>query len=72
MQSTARANVVAAAQAALAHDIHAMVTLPMNKEATQLTDPHFVGHTELIGGVCGADDVARVAALTGLDVARVG
>jgi len=53
----ARANVVAAAKAALAGEIAAMVTLPMNKEATQLTDPSFVGHTELIGAVCGADDV---------------
>ena len=25
----------------------------MNKEATQLSDPGFVGHTELIGGLCG-------------------
>ena len=34
-----------------------MVTLPMNKEATQLSDPAFVGHTELIGNVCGVADV---------------
>ena len=53
----ARANVVAAAQAALRGEIAAMVTLPMNKEATQLTDPSFVGHTELIGAVCGSEDV---------------
>lgn len=53
----ARANVVAATKAALAHEIAAIVTLPMNKEATQMTDPAFVGHTELIGGVCGAEDV---------------
>lgn len=53
----AREYVVAAAKAALAGDIAAMVTLPMNKEATQLTDPTFVGHTELIGEVCGVQDV---------------
>jgi 4-hydroxythreonine-4-phosphate dehydrogenase len=53
----AREYVISAAKAALAGDIAAMVTLPMNKEATQLTDPKFVGHTELIGGVCGVDDV---------------
>src|ERR1035441_4240194 len=35
----AREYVVAAAKAALAGEIAAMVTLPMNKEATQLTDP---------------------------------
>ncbi len=53
----ARAYVVAAARAALQGAIAAMVTLPMNKEATQLSDPAFVGHTELIGQVCGVQDV---------------
>jgi 4-phospho-D-threonate 3-dehydrogenase / 4-phospho-D-erythronate 3-dehydrogenase len=53
----ARQYVVSAAQAALAREIAAMVTLPMNKEATQMTDPQFVGHTELIGSVCNVDDV---------------
>ena len=53
----AREYVVAAARAALAGEIAAMVTLPMNKEATQLSDPHFTGHTELIGEVCGVKDV---------------
>ena len=55
--AAARSYVVAAAEAALAGEIAAMVTLPMNKEATQLSDPGFVGHTELIGAVCGASDV---------------
>ena len=55
--SAARAYIVAAAEAALAGEIAAMVTLPVNKEATQLTDPAFVGHTELIGAVCGVEDV---------------
>ncbi len=53
----AREYVVAAARAALAGQIAAIVTLPMNKEATQLSDPHFTGHTELIGEVCSASDV---------------
>jgi 4-hydroxythreonine-4-phosphate dehydrogenase len=53
----AREYVVAATRAALAGEIAAVVTLPMNKEATQLTDPEFVGHTELIGGICGVRDV---------------
>jgi hypothetical protein len=34
-------------------DVAAIVTLPMNKEATQLTDPGFVGHTELIADLLG-------------------
>ncbi len=55
--AAAREYVVAATRAALAGDIAAMVTLPMNKEATQLSDPVFVGHTELIGSLCGASDV---------------
>ena len=55
--AAARAYVVAAAKAALGGEIAAMVTLPMNKEATQLSDPSFVGHTELIGEVCGVTDV---------------
>lgn len=45
----ARAYVIAAARAALAGRISAMTTLPVNKEATRLSDPKFVGHTELIG-----------------------
>jgi 4-hydroxythreonine-4-phosphate dehydrogenase len=55
--AAARAYVVAATHAALDGKIAAMVTLPMNKEATQLSDPTFVGHTELIGAICGATDV---------------
>jgi len=55
--AAAREYVIAATRAALAGEIAAMVTLPMNKEATQLSDPGFVGHTELIGAVCGAKDV---------------
>ena len=53
----AREYVIAAARAALKGEIAAMVTLPMNKEATQLSDSGFVGHTELIAAVCGVSDV---------------
>jgi 4-hydroxythreonine-4-phosphate dehydrogenase len=55
--AAAREYVVAATRAALAGELAAIVTLPMNKEATQLSDPAFVGHTELIGSLCGASDV---------------
>ncbi len=55
--AAARQYVVDATKAALAGDISAMVTLPINKEATQMTDPNFTGHTELIGELCGSDDV---------------
>ncbi len=52
-----REYVVAATRSTLENRTDAIVTLPMNKEATQRTDPEFVGHTELIGGLCGASDV---------------
>ncbi len=69
--AAARDYVVAATKAALAGEIAAMVTLPMNKEATQLTDPKFVGHTELIGEVCGAGDVTIMLASEQLIVTHV-
>jgi 4-hydroxythreonine-4-phosphate dehydrogenase len=67
----AREYVITAARAALAGEISAMVTLPMNKEATQLTDPTFVGHTELIGEVCGVQDVTIMLASDQLIVTHV-
>lgn len=67
----AREYVVSAAKAALAGDISAMVTLPMNKEATQLSDPQFVGHTELIGQVCGVSDVTIMLVSDDLIVTHV-
>jgi 4-phospho-D-threonate 3-dehydrogenase / 4-phospho-D-erythronate 3-dehydrogenase len=67
----AREYVVTAAKAALAGEIAAMVTLPMNKEATQLSDPHFTGHTELIGDVCGVPDVTIMLVSNQLVVTHV-
>jgi 4-phospho-D-threonate 3-dehydrogenase / 4-phospho-D-erythronate 3-dehydrogenase len=67
----AREYVIAAAKAALSGEIAAMVTLPMNKEATQLTDSDFVGHTELIGSVCGVKDVTIMLASDQLIVTHV-
>lgn len=67
----AREYVVAATRAALAKDIAAMVTLPMNKEATQKSDPKFVGHTELIGELCGVRDVTIMLASDQLIVTHV-
>ena len=67
----AREYVISAARDALAGKIAAMVTLPMNKEATQLTDPAFVGHTELIGNVCGVQDVTIMLASDDLIVTHV-
>jgi 4-phospho-D-threonate 3-dehydrogenase / 4-phospho-D-erythronate 3-dehydrogenase len=67
----AREYVVSATRAALAGDISAMVTLPMNKEATQLSDRSFVGHTELIGALCGSKDVTIMLASDQLIVTHV-
>ncbi len=54
--------VTAATDLALAGDVAAIVTMPMNKEATQLTHPGFVGHTEYIAERCGAASVAMMLA----------
>jgi 4-hydroxythreonine-4-phosphate dehydrogenase len=67
----AREYVVSATRAALAGEIAAMVTLPMNKEATCLSDPGFTGHTELIADVCGVKDVTIMLASDDLIVTHV-
>lgn len=67
----AREYVVAATQAALAGTVDAVVTMPMNKEATRLSDPDFTGHTELIAGLCGASDVVMMLASESLTVSHV-
>ncbi len=59
----AREYVVRATQAALEKDIDAIVTLPMNKEATRMTDPDFIGHTELIAALCGISKVTMMLTL---------
>ena len=67
----AREYVVRATKAALAREVSALVTLPMNKEATQLSDPHFTGHTELIGELCDSQDVTIMLASPDLIVTHV-
>lgn len=67
----AREYVVSATRAALAREVRAMVTLPMNKEATCLSDPGFTGHTELIGALCGSKDVTIMLASEDLIVTHV-
>lgn len=69
--AAARAYVVGAAEAALARKVSAMVTLPMNKEATELSDPVFTGHTELIGALCGTEDVTILLVSGQLAVSHV-
>jgi len=67
----AREYVVSATRAALAGEIAGIVTLPMNKQATCLSDPGFTGHTELIGDLCGVKDVTIMLASDDLIVTHV-
>jgi 4-hydroxythreonine-4-phosphate dehydrogenase len=59
--------VVKATNDAIAGLVAAVVTMPMNKEATQTSVPGFIGHTELIAGLCNTRDYAMM--LAGADVA---
>ncbi len=45
-----------AVASALEGKARAVVTLPMNKEATRLSTPDFTGHTDVIAEMCGAAD----------------
>lgn len=58
--AAARAYVERATKDALAGTVAGIVTMPMNKEATQLTDSSFVGHTEFIAAVCGVEKVTMM------------
>lgn len=51
--------------------IDAIVTLPMNKEATRLSFPHFTGHTELIAQICEQDKYTMMLASDKLVVTHV-
>jgi 4-hydroxythreonine-4-phosphate dehydrogenase len=48
-----------------------IVTMPMNKEAPQLSDPGFVGHTEFIASLCGASKVTMMLTSGELAVTHV-
>lgn len=58
--AAARAYVEAATLDALANRVAGVVTMPMNKEATQLSDATFVGHTEFIAALCGSTSVTMM------------
>jgi 4-hydroxythreonine-4-phosphate dehydrogenase len=67
----ARAYVVSATRDALAGRVAGLVTMPMNKEATQLSDPTFVGHTELIAAECGVSRYSMMLVAGELAVTHV-
>lgn len=58
--AAARAYVERATRDALNGTVSGIVTMPMNKEATQLSDPGFVGHTEFIAELCGVQKVTMM------------
>ena len=58
--AAARSYVEQATIDAMAGRVAAVVTMPMNKEATQLSDPTFVGHTEFIAQLCGSSSVTMM------------
>ncbi|MDD3867449.1 MAG: 4-hydroxythreonine-4-phosphate dehydrogenase PdxA [Eubacteriales bacterium] len=51
--------------------IDAVVTLPMNKEATRLSLPDFTGHTELLASLCGCTDYTMMLTSEKLTVTHV-
>ena len=69
--AAARAYVERATLDALAGSVAGVVTMPMNKEATQLSDPTFVGHTEFISQLCGAAKVTMMLTAGELAVTHV-
>ncbi len=56
---------------ALAKQVSAIVTLPINKEATRLTVPNFSGHTEYIDELCGTENYTMMLASEQLIVTHV-
>ena len=69
-----------AIDAALARQVDAIVTAPLNKESLNLAGRHFPGHTEILASRCGVDafgmayylgPCAALSSPTGLGVAHV-
>jgi len=60
-----------ATRLALAGEVAAVCTLPINKEASRRHRPDFQGHTELIAGICGVSDYAMMLAGPDLIVTHV-
>ena len=63
--------VIKATQLVLDGSLAAIVTLPMNKEATRLSLPNFSGHTELIAELCQQTDYTMMLTSNKLTVSHV-
>ena len=60
-----------AVELALARDVHAIATAPLNKEAMNLAGHHYPGHTELLAELCGIEDYAMMLVTEDLRVLHV-
>jgi len=60
-----------ATKLALNKEVSAEVTMPMNKEATRLSDPSFTGHTGYIADLCGSKNYTLMLASSKLIVTHV-
>jgi 4-phospho-D-threonate 3-dehydrogenase / 4-phospho-D-erythronate 3-dehydrogenase len=69
--AAARQYVLSATADALTGRVAGIVTMPMNKEATQRSDPMFVGHTELIADACGVQRYSMMLTAGDLAVTHV-
>ncbi|MEE2711127.1 MAG: 4-hydroxythreonine-4-phosphate dehydrogenase PdxA [Gemmatimonadota bacterium] len=67
----AAGSVVAATKLAMAHDIQAVVTAPLNKEAMNLAGYHYPGHTELIAELTGTKQYRLTLAFDEMLVSHV-
>jgi 4-hydroxythreonine-4-phosphate dehydrogenase len=56
---------------ALAGEIDAIVTAPLNKEAMNLAGYHYSGHTEILAHLCGVKNVVMMLVARNLRVAHV-
>ena len=69
--AAAKEYVVRATKDALNGEVAGLVTLPMNKEATRIGDPNFVGHTELIASICGTKNFSMMLTTPEVAVSHV-
>ncbi len=60
-----------ATKLALAGEIDAMVTAPLNKEALNRAGYDYSGHTEILARLCGADEVVMMLVAGNLRIAHV-
>lgn len=69
--AAAYAYVQTATQLALASEIQAMVTAPINKEALNQAGYHYSGHTEILAHLCGVTDPVMMLVGGSLRIAHV-